>query len=212
MKNLIFDIDGTLWNSTPVVAVGWTKAASESGVEGIKDMIITDKILQKEFGKPMDVIADDLFGDIDEKVKAELLEKCCHYEHEYLLKNTKDLAYEGMRETMAELSRNHRLFIVSNCQNGYIELVMEKNNLTELIEDYECFGKTGLQKDENILLVMKRNGLLPEETVYIGDTMGDYTATKKAGLPFVFARYGFGEVQNPDYAVDSFKEIKELFD
>lgn len=211
MINLIFDIDGTLWNSTPVVAEGWTRACAESGIEGIEDMIITDKTLQKEFGKPMDVIADNLFGNIDAKLKADLLDKCCHYEHQYLSENTKDLSYEGMKETMSELAKNHRLFIVSNCQNGYIELVMEKNGLTDIIDDFECFGRTGLQKDENITLVMERNQLSPDETVYIGDTMGDYTATKKAGLPFVFARFGFGDVPTPDYVVDSFAEIKNLF-
>lgn len=212
MKNLIFDIDGTLWNSTPIAAVAWTRAAAESGVDGIRDMVITDTVLKQEFGKPMDVIADDLFGSIDSEIKAKLLEKCCKYEHEYLLANSKDLAYEGMRSTMKRLNGKYRLFIVSNCQTGYIELVMDKNGLTGLIEDYECFGETGLQKGENILLVMERNGLRPDETVYIGDTMGDYAATKKAGIPFVFARYGFGEVPDSDYSIDCFEEIEKLFE
>lgn len=205
--NLIFDIDGTLWNTTGVVAGAWNKAVREKDYPELKNLNITDKMLQKEFGKPMDVIADDLFGDIDPVKKAELLKLCCVYEHDFIAENTKDLSYEGMRETMHELAKRNRLFIVSNCQDGYIELVIEKNGLGELISDFECFGHTGLQKNENITLLMERNGLEPSQTVYIGDTMGDFEATKKAGLKFVFARYGFGDVPNPDYVVDSFREL-----
>ncbi len=208
--NLIFDIDGTLWNTTGVVAGAWNKAVREKDYPELKNLNITDKMLQKEFGKPMDVIADDLFGDIDPVKKAELLKLCCVYEHDFIAENTKDLSYEGMRETMHELAKRNRLFIVSNCQDGYIELVIEKNGLGELISDFECFGHTGLQKDENITLLMERNGLEPSQTVYIGDTMGDYEATKKAGLKFVFARYGFGDVPAPDYMVDSFGELLNL--
>lgn len=208
--NLIFDIDGTLWNTTGVVAGAWNKAVREKDYPELKNLNITDKMLQKEFGKPMDVIADDLFGDIDPVKKADLLSLCCVYEHDFIAENTKDLSYAGMRETMHELAGKNKLFIVSNCQDGYIELVIEKNGLSDIISDFECFGHTGLQKDENITLLMERNGLNPSDTVYIGDTMGDYEATKKAGLKFVFARYGFGDVENPDYVVDSFRELLNL--
>jgi len=209
-KNIILDIDGTIWNTTGVVAVAWNKAVKEGNVPELKDLVITDKMLQKEFGKPMDVIADNLFGDIDKNIKAELLAKCCVYEHEEIAANTDDLSYDKIRETIKELSVNHNIFIVSNCQDGYIELVMDKNGITSYIRDYECFGHTGLQKDENIVLLLERNGIKKEEAVYVGDTFGDYTATKKAGLSFVFARYGFGEVESPDYAVDSPSELLTL--
>lgn len=207
MKNLIFDIDGTLWDTTDVVAVAWTKTVKESGIKELENLTITGDMLKKEFGKPMDVIADDLFGDIDKAVKDELLAHCCVYEHDAIASCMDDLAYEGMRECMKELSKEHKLFIVSNCQDGYIELVMAKNGLTDIIKDFECFGHTGLQKDENIVLLMERNGLKSEETVYIGDTMGDYTATKKAGLKFVFAKYGFGDVPDADFVINSFKDL-----
>ena len=208
MKHLIFDIDGTIWNTTAVVANAWNRAVRESGTEEIKDLLITDKMLQKEFGKPMDVIADDLFGPIDAKKKAELLEHCCEYEHEEIEACREDLSYEGIRETMRELAKDNKLYIVSNCQDGYIELVMKKNGIEELISDYECFGRTGLQKDENIRLVMERNGV--DKAWYIGDTLGDHDASKKAGVGFIFARYGFGEVPDQDGVVDSPKELLKV--
>lgn len=210
MKNLIFDIDGTLWNTTGVVAGAWNKAIAKMAVPELASLTVTADMLKKEFGKPMDVIADDLFGDIDAGVKAELLSLCCEYEQAALSECDEDLTYEGMNDTLHKLSEDHNLFIVSNCQDGYIELVIRKTGLTGLIKDFECFGRTELQKDENITLVMERNGLEPSDTVYIGDTMGDFTATHKAGIKFVFASYGFGDVAEPDYVISSMGELLKL--
>lgn len=210
MKNLIFDIDGTLWNTTGVVAGAWNKAIRKMAVPELASLNVTADMLKKEFGKPMDVIADDLFGDIDAGVKAELLSLCCEYEQAALSECDENLTYEGMNDTLRKLSEDHNLFIVSNCQDGYIELVIRKTGLTGLIKDFECFGRTELQKDENIKLVMERNGLLPIDTVYIGDTMGDCIATKKAGIKFVFAEYGFGDVPETDYSIKTIGELLSL--
>ena len=217
MKNFILDIDGTLWDSTGVVAVGWNRALKEAAVPELDGLVITADSLKKEFGKPMDVIADDLFGDIAPAKKAALLKLCCKYEHEAIVENTKDITFPGVRETLRALagSADGRekyarcgLYIVSNCQDGYIELVMEKNGITDIISDYECFGRTGLQKDENIRLVIERNKL--ENVMYVGDTAGDFEASKKAGVPFVFASYGFGSVTGADYEIKEFADLLKL--
>ncbi|MCQ2519802.1 MAG: HAD family hydrolase [Lachnospiraceae bacterium] len=209
MNHLIFDIDGTLWNTTGVVAGAWNGAIKAANIPELKDLNVTDKMLQKEFGKPMDVIADDLFGPIDAGLKAKLLDHCCELEHIAIDENTEDLTYPGVKEVIRELSKNNKLYIVSNCQNGYIELVMKKLGIEDIIDDIECFGHTGLQKSENIGLVVKRNNI--DKAYYIGDTYGDYTATKEAGCEFIFAEYGFGEVDNPDYVIKQFSDLLKMF-
>lgn len=64
-----------------------------------------------------------------------------------------------MKETIITLSNERNIFIVSNCQSGYIELFLEKTGLGEYVKDIECFGNTGKQKNENIRILMERNGL-----------------------------------------------------
>ena len=55
---------------------------------------------------------------------------------------------------------------------------------------------------------MKRNGI--ESAIYIGDTVGDEKATRDAGLPFVFASYGFGQAKDPDAIAASFEELPKV--
>lgn len=205
MKNIILDVDGTLWDTTEVVAGAWNRAISEAGGTAA---VVTSSRLKKEFGKTMDVIANSLFPDADERTKALLLEQCCKYEHEFLSENSDNLLFPDVKETLQKLSEKCRLFIVSNCQSGYIELFMEKAGIEEYITDYECFGDTGRSKGENIKLVMERNNL--EDAVYVGDTQGDYEASLYAGIPFVFAKYGFGSPEGCYMAIGGIKELLNL--
>lgn len=205
IKNVIFDIDGTLWNSTGVVAKGWQRAVDELGYS--KATIVAEN-LKKEFGLPMDIIADHLFYDVEnDEQKAELLELCCKYEHECIEANEEDISFEGIVDTIKVLAEKYRIFIVSNCQKGYIELVTDKLGIVDCIEDYLCFGDTGLSKGETMSMLMQKNNLDKEETVYVGDTAGDKKATADAGATFIYADYGFGELENEKYIAYSPADI-----
>lgn len=207
-KYLIFDVDGTLWDSTPIVARGWNRAISEA--EGC-DVVITPERLRREFGQPMDVIADHLFGGItDQERRQRLLDQCCLYEQKLLEENQTDISYPGMRDGMEKLAEEYRLYIVSNCQCGYIELVMEKNHMTHLIRDFECFGNTWTCKGETIRTLMARNEIPREEAVYIGDTKGDQEAAKLAGISFIHAAYGFGQVEDADAVIHEFAGLGQV--
>lgn len=202
MQSIIFDVDGTLWDSTGVVAKAWNRAVSEVGITAD---IITADILKKEFGKTMDVIANNLFPKASEREKEQVLQLCCKYEHDALIENMDNLMFPNVKETLEKLSEKYSLFIVSNCQSGYIELFMEKVGAEKYITDCECFGNTSRGKGENIKLLMERNNI--KDAVYVGDTQGDYEATKFAGIPFIFVKYGFG---NPDGYYLSISDMKEL--
>lgn len=206
---IIFDVDGTLWNSTEIVAGAWNRAITEAGVEGI---CVTAQDLKKLFGKTMAVIAEELLPLQTEEKRDAIMERCCIYEHEALLRNRTDITYEGVAETIRRLSAQYRLFIVSNCQKGYIELFLDKTGLHRYITDMECYGNTGMPKGENIRRIIRRNRLL--EAVYVGDTAGDYEAAAEAGIPMIYAAYGFGSLPEGSYVpaqIYSFDELLEIY-
>ena len=153
---IILDVDGTIWNTTQIVADAWNKAIDNNFPQVPH---VTAEILKGQFGKTMDVIGNNLFGMLSDEDRAFLLEKCCEAEQLAINENQKDIAYEGVISSIIKLSEVIPLFIVSNCQSGYIELVMRKNGITDFIKDFECFGDTGCPKDENISLIVKRNNL-----------------------------------------------------
>ena len=203
-ENIIFDVDGTLWDTTKTVADSWNYAVKTLGYSPAD---ITGEQLKNEFGKTMDVIAQDLFPHLPLDQRNILMEACCRYEDEFLEELEVPPLYPDIPETIAALSKNHRLFIVSNCQSGYIELFLRKTGLEKYITDIECFGNTKKTKGENIRLVIDRN--IPGSTCYVGDTAGDQKAAAYAGIPFIFASYGFGQVNEKD-SFASISTIREL--
>ena len=207
IDSIILDVDGTIWNTTDIVAEAWNLA-----IDKLYPQVphVTGSILKGQFGKTMKVIADNLFPILNDEQKNQLMDQCCVQEQLALSSNTKDIAYPNVIKTIAELSKLVPLFIVSNCQKGYIEVVMEKNGIEKYITDFECYGNNGLNKDENIRLICDRNDL--KAPIYVGDTQGDYDACKKAGVPFVWVSYGFGKPDDENYfaKIDDFAELTKL--
>ena len=135
IENIIFDVDGTLWDSTGEVAKAWNLAVKELGIECEE---ITSDTLKREFGKPMNVIADHLFPSASAAEKERALELCCMYEHEVLERCEENLLYPGVKETIQELAKTHKVCVVSNCQSGYIELFLKKNQLEQYVLDTDA--------------------------------------------------------------------------
>ncbi len=204
MRSYIFDVDGTIWDSTEAVAVSWRETAKRHGAPYEH---ITPERLKQEFGKLLEDIGRSIFPDLDQETIDQVTGDLCDEENEYIRKHGPE-PYDGVREMLEMLSKEHELFIVSNCQAGYIEAMLEKTGLGSYFKDHLCPGDTGNPKGDNIREIVRRHHL--EDAVYVGDTLGDYESTKYAGLPFVFARYGFGEVPNPDYTIDTPMDLLKI--
>ena len=202
-KGVIFDMDGTLWDSAVNVAASWNAAIAQSGYERAE---LTKEDMYRVMGKTMDVIADMLFPEFSGEERTRLLDICCETENTYLREHGGEL-YPGVRETLEALRRDYPLYIVSNCQSGYIEAFLDYYGLGGLFEDTQCYGDNSLQKADNIRILCGRCGL--EDAVYVGDIQGDYDASSQAGVKFIHAKYGFGEIREEVPEILSFSELVE---
>lgn len=205
MKSLIFDIDGTLWDSRALVAEGYN---IQLKTEGYPHLCVDAEVLRPLFGKTMTDIADVILAEVPLPERYGLMERCMDTENRYLAQNECRIGYEGVKETLEVLKQDYRLFIVSNAQCGYPELCMEKLGIAHLFEGHLCFGDTGTEKGETILELMRRHGIT--DAVYIGDTQGDYEATKVAGIPFIFCAFGFGNPEVFAAKLEDFRQLPQL--
>lgn len=205
-KNLIFDLDGTLWDSRATIIKIWNEVLN-------KHQLIKKDLKPEDMDQYMGLLADDILKDIvpgisDHKVQ-EVLSEIVRNENQ-VLHIYGGILYDGVEETLKSLAKNHKLFIVSNCQDGYIEAFLAYNKFSDLFTDFESYGRTTRPKAENIQSVMERNHLNSEDSVYIGDTQTDYDAAKTNSLPFIFCEYGFGKLETNDYkpSISKFADLE----
>ena len=192
IDGIIFDVDGTLWNSTPIVEKALNQALKDAGYGHIS---VTAKQLSGLFGKPMPEILEAIMPDVSREDREAFAPVCFGYEHDFLTGES-GIMYPKILETIKELARTNEIFIVSNCQAGYIELFLSWTDIEGLVKDHVCLGDNDLLKADNIKLIVDKHGL--KDAVYIGDIQGDADASKAAGVKFIHAAYGFGEVRKED--------------
>lgn len=202
--SMIFDLDGTLW-STIDSCVKTLNEAREKHPDITRE--VTKEEVESCMGKPFDEIVDIYYGYLPKEKAIEYAKEAFQANIDNLLKNGGTL-YKNTKDTIIDLSKKYKLYIVSNCVKGYIESFLKTSNLDSYFSDYECNGKTGLSKGENINLVIKRNNL--KKPIYIGDAMNDKEAADFANIPFAYASYGFGKVDKYNYLLNDISDLKEI--
>lgn len=199
---IIFDMDGTLWDSASQVAAAWSRiTVPKLGKQ------VTAQDMYRTMGMPMDRLAAAVFPGHALSELLPVLEESYQVENDYLIKHGAVL-YPNVIETLHVLSKTYPLFIVSNCQEGYIEAFLTYYHAGQYFEDYICFGANHKPKGENIALIIERNQL--ERGIYVGDIQADYEAAAAGGAEFIHAAYGFGTVEADVPRLQAFQELPEL--
>lgn len=203
--SLIFDLDGTLWDSTKACAEGWTQGVRQVNPDS---KAFSPDDLASIMGLTFDKAVEKLMPHSKAEERVKLGQLCYQKEMEQIQKMGAAL-YEGVVEGIETLSQHYPLFIVSNCLEDYLVLFYQMSGLQSFFKDAECFGRTGQPKGNNIQAVMTRNGL--KNAAYIGDTSGDQRAALFAGATYYHVNYGFGTPSQGCERFASFLKLTRYF-
>ena len=118
------------------------------------------------------------------------------------------------------LSERYKIGIIANQNPGSKER-LNKLGLLKYIDLVIASAEEGVEKPDLRIfqLALERANCKPEEAVMVGDRIdNDMIPAKKIGMKTAWIKQGFGglseqmtEAQQPDYSVDSLKELLPLF-
>lgn len=195
-NSIILDLDGVLWDATEEVSKVYQKHLNRTNID-----------VKKFMGKTSQEIADELNISLEELLDIQADE----VKH---LWNNPGKLYPLVAITLRVLKNAGRdLFIVSNCQRGYINTFLEACGVTNLITDWRCGHDSDEEdsKEDNIRYLCDRYNLI--YPIYVGDTESDWHSATKAGVNFIAADYGFGSI--PEFVklrISNFGDLVKLLE
>jgi len=202
---IIFDLDGTLWDASEACARGWSAALAKSDIAGVS---VSADDVRSVSGLPFDECITRLLAELA-GVDMAALSKCIDEEERTEVWKSGAELYPGVKSSLPELAGEMPLFLISNCQDWYLDAFLETSGLRRCFRDVDCHGRSGVSKAEMIRRMCAGHAL--RRPIYIGDTRGDKQSSAEAGVSFGFAEWGFGEVGSPDKRHSSFKALVESF-
>ena len=201
---LIFDMDGTLWDAVNSYCAIWDACFEKFGVERrvareelLRLMGLSLSEIYREIAGEPPVIAPEIYIPVLEKLEKEMMPRLGGE------------PFPGVREGLKQLSEKYSVFLLSNCGENGLRDMMNHVGIKDYVTEAVTFGSTKRPKDENLIYIKDKYAL--KNPVYVGDTQSDCASTHKAGLPFVFASYGFGTCESPDLSFESFEDLTEFF-
>lgn len=203
---LVFDLDGTLWDTCETCAIAWNTVAARNAV-AFRPIVAAD--VRGVAGRPHSECIRTVFAGLGERELQILVKETMTEDNLAVAAHGGEL-YPGVLAGLQALSTTRRLFIVSNCQAGYIDAFFGFTGLADLFSDHECWGNTGRSKAHNLAALIARNDLASVHM--IGDTAGDAAAAAACGIPFGFARWGFGQCPEASLSFASFDALVQHYD
>lgn len=185
IDSIFFDLDGTLWDCFELIKKLWKQ---EANVDFQKSFMgLTSKEISQKTGLSLDKINNLQSKELD------------------FIQNNDPKIYKGVVDGIKKLASRYQLFIVSNCQKGYIDVFLQKTGLQPYITDFRYEQK---DKSANIADLIAEYDL--NESIMIGDTMSDLKAAQSNDILFIQARYGYSNIIRSK-GINSFEELEKLW-
>ena len=188
--SIVLDLDGTLWNAAESSALGWTKGLASLGF----NKVITANDIESVSGSPYPECIRKLCPEVSEEQLVNVMKVLSHFE-KIVIEEKGGMLYEEVFLGLQLLKEKYRLFLVSNCQEWYLDSFFKHSKTKEFFEGWDCYGRTGNPKLENLKNLALKYEL--KNPAYVGDTESDYVASLGAHYEFLFVSYGFGKVNAP---------------
>ncbi len=212
IKNIFFDVDGTLFSSEHMLEEVYQQSIHEFLIKYNKQRKLPslEEILQY-VGYPIKEIFEKLLPDLTENDRNEISNTVLKILVERIEKG-EGLHYDGVEEVIKYLyNKNYKIFTASNGRKPYVEAILKVNNIYSYFYDITCIdNKTIFNKSQLVSYIINKYNLEKRESILVGDRSSDRSAAEENEILFIAADYGHGKPEEREGAFLHIHSIKDL--
>ncbi len=183
---IIFDLDGTLFDTSTTIVPAVMQTLQEFNLPQISEEEICYGIGQPSAQFYSSISTNQAPEDI-----SGLRERIRYYERKYL--SEQGQLYSGVKELLMNLkTSDNKLVICSTGSVEYINLVIE---LMGVKEYFDLIKSSQGNNTKGNLIREVLTEFAADFAIVIGDRDTDFLAAQENGLPFIGAKYGFGQAE-----------------
>lgn len=207
--DLLFDLDGTLIDSSPGILASFARILAAHGIKPVVPLV------PALIGPPLLVTLQKVSGIDDEAQLAGLSEafKADYDSAGYL----ETQVFPGVAEGLAQLATDGaRLYIVTNKRMLPTRKILEAFGLARHFSGVHTRDETDPPAPSKAAVTKRlitQYSIDPAHAWFIGDTDEDAAAARQNGLGFIHAAYGYGTggiANQPDAVVRHFSELIDI--
>ena len=207
MNNYIFDLDGTIINSSKEVLLCFEKAFERANYV-IDKSRLTPNVIGPPLKEIIKLIAPNITEDYIQTVM-DIFREIYDYEQ-----NDISEYYDGIENFLHNARLDgKKLFIATYKPEKPTRRIVKQFNMNMFDDIYtiDKFGKH-ITKTEMIEDIINKYSLKKSETVMIGDAASDVISAKEAGITGIGVLWGYGEdktelIQNADFVIKNIDEL-----
>ena len=198
--HIVFDLDGTLIDSSPSILAAFKGAFLKANLQPMKPL--TPEII----GPPLKETLKNLLGENDAEKIDELAE---FFKESYDSEGYKQTqVFAGVEHLLAELSKTKPLYIATNKRIKPTLLIIEHLGWQQYFRGVyalDMLEAAAKNKAELIAYVLKTQSIKTDEAIYIGDRVEDKKAALANNLDFCYAKWGYDAEADADKSVQGFE-------
>ena len=200
-KLIIFDMDGTLVNSSLTIANAINYVRKNLGFEPMEQESILRMVNDHTLNPAKTFYHAEAFDADHERWFSEYYSK--NHENELVL-------YEGIKELLDSLKDNgHALAVATNAYRGSTIESLTHLDVYEYFDAIACYDdvKKGKPHPDMLHKILDELDHSNEKSIFIGDGPRDEMASKHAQIPYIMVDWGFTDHND---AVRSVKDLEEM--
>ena len=181
---VIFDWDGTLMDSTGLIASCLQDACADVGLA-----VPSARDARFVIGLGMVDSLNHVAPGIDEERRGRLVER---FRHHFLAREHEAPLYDGVREMLSELhAGGRRLAVATGKARRGLDRALDATGLRQWFEATRCADE-GFAKPhpDMLLMLMDITGVAPRHALMVGDTTHDLELAANAGVDAIAVSYG----------------------